>query len=209
MLRDPGRLTQGRATAALARARLLPAPGAAADDGRAQPGCRTGWPYSTWYVSPVTAIEFAGVREYVPGDRQRRINWPASLRRGRLQVKTFAAERSQDVILLLDATTDIGEPGLSAIDLALRGATATARACLAARDRVGFAAYRCAGDLSGPPPRLGEWQVYRIIDAMLASQHGTTAGDHRAAAAESRRAARRARRGVQPAARPPVRRGPA
>jgi uncharacterized protein (DUF58 family) len=44
------------------------------------------------------------VREYVPGDRQRSINWPASTRRGRLQVNTFAAERSQDVVLLVDAT---------------------------------------------------------------------------------------------------------
>ena len=31
------------------------------------------------------------------------INWPASTRRGRLQVNTFAAERSQDVVLLVDA----------------------------------------------------------------------------------------------------------
>jgi uncharacterized protein (DUF58 family) len=65
-------------------------------------------------------IEFAGVREYVPGDRQRSINWPASTRRGRLQVNTFAAERSQDVVLLVDGTSDVGEPGSSALDLALR-----------------------------------------------------------------------------------------
>ena len=47
-------------------------------------------------------IEFAGVRGYVPGDRQRSINWPASTRRGRLQVNTFAAERSQDVVVRHD-----------------------------------------------------------------------------------------------------------
>ena len=77
-------------------------------------------------------IEFFGVREYVPGDRQRSINWPASTRRGRLQVNTFAAERSQDVVLLTDATSDVGEPGMSALDLALRGAAAAARAYLEA-----------------------------------------------------------------------------
>ena len=82
-------------------------------------------------------IEFFGVREYVPGDRQRSINWPASTRRGRLQVNTFAAERSQDVVLLVDSTSDVGEPGSSAVDLALRGAAAAARAYLDARDRVG------------------------------------------------------------------------
>jgi uncharacterized protein (DUF58 family) len=72
-------------------------------------------------------IEFAGVREYAPGDRQRSINWPASTRRGRLQVNTFTAERSQDVVLLVDGTSDVGEPGSSALDLALRGAAAAAR----------------------------------------------------------------------------------
>jgi len=70
--------------------------------------------------APGEGIEFAGVREYVPGDRQRSINWPATTRRGRLQVNTFAAERSQDVVILVDATPDAGEPGHGAADLALR-----------------------------------------------------------------------------------------
>jgi uncharacterized protein (DUF58 family) len=116
-------------------------------------------------------IEFAGVREYVPGDRQRSINWPASTRRGRLQVNTFAAERSQDVVLLVDGTSDVGEPGSSALDLALRGAAAAARAYLDARDRVGVITYHW-GAVGWLVPGLGRRQVYRIIDAMLASERG-------------------------------------
>jgi uncharacterized protein (DUF58 family) len=116
-------------------------------------------------------IEFSGVREYVPGDRQRSINWPASSRRGRLQVNTFAAERSQDVVLLVDATSDVGEPGSSALDLALRGAGAAARAYTDARDRVGVITYQWGGS-SWRPPGLGRRQVYRIIDSMLASDAG-------------------------------------
>jgi uncharacterized protein (DUF58 family) len=119
-------------------------------------------------------IEFAGVREYVPGDRQRSINWPASTRRGRLQVNTFAAERSQDVVLLVDATSDVGEPGSSAVDLALRGAAAAARAYLDARDRVGVITYQWGG-ASWLVPGLGRRQVYRIIDSMLASDAGLAA----------------------------------
>ncbi len=114
-------------------------------------------------------IEFAGVREYVPGDRQRSINWAASTRRGRLQVNTFAAERSQDVVLLVDGTTDVGEPGSSAVDLALRGAAAAARAYLDVRDRVGVITYHW-GDVGWLVPGLGRRQVYRLIDAMLASE---------------------------------------
>ncbi len=120
-------------------------------------------------------IEFFGVREYVPGDRQRSINWPASTRRGRLQVNTFAAERSQDVVLLADATSDVGEPGMSALDLALRGVAAAARAYLEARDRVGVITCQWGG-ASWLVPGLGRRQVYRIIDSMLASDAGWESG---------------------------------
>jgi uncharacterized protein (DUF58 family) len=116
--------------------------------------------------TPGMGIEFFGVREYLPGDRQRSINWPASTRRGRLQVNTFATERSQDVVLLADATSDVGEPGSSAVDLALRGAAAAARAYLEGRDRVGVITYQWGG-VSWLPPRLGRRQLDRIIVSMM------------------------------------------
>jgi uncharacterized protein (DUF58 family) len=119
--------------------------------------------------------EFSGVREYVPGDRQRSINWPASTRRGRLQVNTFSAERSQDVVLLADATSDVGEPGSSALDLALRGSAAAARTYLEARDRVGVITYQWGG-ADWLAPGLGKRQVYKIIDTMLASDSGWSRG---------------------------------
>jgi uncharacterized protein (DUF58 family) len=112
--------------------------------------------------------EFTGVRDYVPGDRQRAINWPATTRRGRLQVNTFAAERSQDVVLLVDATSDVGEPGTSALDLGLRGAAGAARAYLDARDRVGVITYQWGGAV-WLAPSLGRRQVYKIINAMLSA----------------------------------------
>ena len=130
--------------------------------------------------TPGKGIEFFGVREYLPGDRQRSINWPASTRRGRLQVNTFATERSQDVVLLADATSDVGEPGSSALDLALRGAAAAARAYLEGRDRVGVITYQWSG-VSWLPPKLGRRQLDRIIVSMmtsrpLASRAGWTRG---------------------------------
>lgn len=118
--------------------------------------------------APGDGIEFAGVREYVPGDRQRSINWPATTRRGRLQVNIFAAERSQDIVILVDATPDAGEPGRSAVDLALRGAAAAARSYLAAQDRVGLITYRY--QVRWLAPGLGQRQFYRIAEAMLADQ---------------------------------------
>jgi uncharacterized protein (DUF58 family) len=124
---------------------------------------------------PGDGTEFTGVREFVPGDRQRAINWPASTRLGRLQVNTFAAERSQDVVLLVDATSDVGEPGRSALDLGLRGASGAARAYLAARDRVGVITYQWGG-AHWLAPSLGRRQVYRIVDALLQSDTGFARG---------------------------------
>ena len=124
---------------------------------------------------PGDGTEFTGVREFVPGDRQRAINWPASTRLGRLQVNTFAAERSQDVVLLVDATSDVGEPGQSALDLGLRGASGAAKAYLAARDRVGVITYQWGG-AHWLAPSLGRRQFYRIVDALLQSDTGFARG---------------------------------
>jgi uncharacterized protein (DUF58 family) len=110
-------------------------------------------------------LEFTGVREFVPGDRQRRINWPATTRRGRLQLNTFAAERTQNVVIIADASSDVGEPGSTPVDLAFRGAAGAARAYLAVRDRVGLIVYQRS--VRWITPGLGARQYYRIMELML------------------------------------------
>jgi uncharacterized protein (DUF58 family) len=173
VLRDRWRLTEGRAVMSLPRLDCYPHP--AEQHTRVilsrLPNRLGEHPARTWG----DGTEFSGVREYVPGDRQRSINWPASTRRGRLQVNMFAAERSQDVVLLADATSDVGEPGSSALDLALRGAAAAARAYLEARDRVGVITYQWGG-ANWLAPGLGKRQLYKIIDTMLASDAGWSRG---------------------------------
>jgi uncharacterized protein (DUF58 family) len=173
VLRDRWRLAEGRLTVTLPALHCYPAP--AEQQTRVVlsrlPNRLGEHPART----SGEGIEFNGVREYVPGDRQRSINWPASTRRGRLQVNTFAAERSQDVVLLADATSDVGEPGSSALDLALRGAAAAARAYQDARDRVGVITYQW-GEARWLVPGLGRRQVYRIIESMLASDAGSARG---------------------------------
>src|SRR5580658_6176744 len=181
VLRDRWRLAEGHLTVTLPKLDCYPAP---ADQRttvvlRRLPNRLGEHPART----SGEGIEFFGVREYVPGDRQRSINWPASTRRGRLQVNTFAAERSQDVVLLADATSDVGEPGSSALDLALRGAVAAARTYLEGRDRVGVITYQWGG-ASWLGPGLGRRQLYRIIVSMMTSRPlATTAGWTRGASA--------------------------
>ena len=114
--------------------------------------------------------EFAGVRAFVPGDRQRRINWAATTRQGTLHLTTFAAERTQNLVVIADETTDVGEPGATSLDLVLRGAAGTITRYLAARDRVGLIIF--AGRLSWLAPGQGQRHFQRLLDLMMATPGG-------------------------------------
>jgi uncharacterized protein (DUF58 family) len=112
-----------------------------------------------------SGVEFAGIRPYLPGDRLRDINRKATTHRGRLHVTTRAAERQADLVIVIDATTDLGPPGDSTLDRAMRGAAALTTAYLRHGDRVGAVA------LGGHPrwlaPGIGDRHFYRIAEAVL------------------------------------------
>jgi uncharacterized protein (DUF58 family) len=115
-------------------------------------------------------IEFAGVRQFVPGDRQRRINWPATTRTGTVQLNTFTAERTQNIVVLADATANVGDKGETSLDLAFRAAAGTISCYLAAGDRVGLIVY--ADRLSWIGPGLGRRHFHRLMDLLLGSKPG-------------------------------------
>jgi uncharacterized protein (DUF58 family) len=52
-------------------------------------------------------IEFAAIREYVPGDDIRQIEWNTTARRGTPYVKTFVEERDLSIILVLDLSSSM------------------------------------------------------------------------------------------------------
>jgi len=112
-------------------------------------------------------IEFADVRPFQVGDRVRRVNWRATARRGALQVNDRHPEHSSDVVLLLDTFAEARDAASGTLDSAVRAAAALARAHLARRDRVGVVDF--GGTLHWLEPAFGTNQLYRIIDALLAS----------------------------------------
>lgn len=114
--------------------------------------------------------EFAGVREFVPGDRQRRINWPATTRLGTLHLSTFAAERAQNTVVVADTTANVGEAGSSSLDLVVRGAAGAITRYLAARDRVGLIVF--GGRLSWIGPGQGRRHFQRLIDLLVSAPAG-------------------------------------
>ena len=110
-------------------------------------------------------IEFADLREFVPGDRVRRINWRASARRGELWVNELHAERNSDVILFLDSFTEARRENESTLDRAVRATAALVEHYLEHKDRVGLVSF--GGVLNWLLPSTGVTQLYRIVDSLL------------------------------------------
>ncbi|WP_034088006.1 DUF58 domain-containing protein [Streptacidiphilus albus] len=113
-------------------------------------------------------IEVVGVRPHVWGERQRRIHWAATTRRGSIQVNQFAAERAADAVVLLDAFCDIAGPepvGRSSLDESLRVAAGLVRTYLHSHDRVGIVSV--GGRLNWLQPGTGDAHFYRLVQAVL------------------------------------------
>ena len=113
-------------------------------------------------------IELAEVRPFRPGDRVRSINWRASARRADLWVTDRHPERNADVVLFVDAFTNLVSGSASSFDVAVRAAAAITEAHLAVRDRVGLLTF--GGAIRWLTPGSGRRQYYRIIDALLDTQ---------------------------------------
>lgn len=112
-------------------------------------------------------VEVVGVGPWVPGERQRRIHWPSTTRRGAVQLHRFAAERAADTVMLLDAFGDVVDPvtGVSSLDETVRAATGLARAYLRTHDRVGVVS--TGGTTRWLAPGTGDAAFYRIVESVL------------------------------------------
>ena len=98
---------------------------------------------------PGLGREFDALREYREGDDLREVCWPATARRHSLVTRTFQAERSQTVWVMVDSgrllRTEVVQAGrdfhLSKLDYAVDAALGIARVAAQFGDRVGALAY--------------------------------------------------------------------
>ena len=146
--------------------------------------------------TPGASTEFERLREYVPDDEFRRINWKATARRGKPIVNQFEAERSQNVVLMLDAgrlmgaradlpSVDEGEQlvegevaaGLAKIDYVVNAALLLAYVAGLRGDRVALLAYADEVRTFIPPTR-GRRAFLRVVDALYALQPEPVEPDH-------------------------------
>jgi uncharacterized protein (DUF58 family) len=135
------------------------------------------------------STEFERVREYLPDDEFRRINWKATARRGLPMVNQFEAERSQNLVVLLDAgramaalaerdsAQEDADPGLTKLDYALNAALLLAYVASLRGDRVALLAY--ADDVRAfVPPQRGRRALLATVQALYNLRAEPVEPDH-------------------------------
>lgn len=116
-------------------------------------------------------MEFDAVREYVPGDDIRSIDWNVTARSSGPYVKTFCEERELTVLLAVDisASGAFGSQRLSKTETAVEVAAVLMFTALKNNDKVGLLFF--ADDIvKYIPPRKGRGNVLRLIRELLATE---------------------------------------
>jgi len=87
-----------------------------------------------------SSYEFEQIKNYVPGDDFRSINWKASSRRAQLMVNQYEDERSQSVYCVIDKSRNMRMPfeGLSLMDYAINSALVISNVVLQKQDKAGL-----------------------------------------------------------------------
>ena len=111
--------------------------------------------------------EFESLRDYLPDDEMRRIDWKATARRGDLVSRQYEVEKSQNVMLVLDVgRTMLAEvDGIQKIDYAIHAALTLAYVATEAEDNVGLLVFADTVR-TYLPPKKGRGQVYAILEAL-------------------------------------------
>jgi uncharacterized protein (DUF58 family) len=123
-------------------------------------------------------MEFNTVREYVPGDEIRSIDWNVTARTGSPYVKTCCEEREMTVLLVVDvsAAGAFGSQRLSKMETAVEVAAVLMFTALKNNDKVGLLFF--ADDvIKYIPPRKGRANVLRLIRELLATEPVKAATD--------------------------------
>ncbi len=138
---------------------------------RVHSGLRRGRP-------PGAATAFAGLRDYLPGDDMRRINWKATARRDQPVTTEVEAERGQQVILALDCGRLMTAPAglLTKLDHAVNAALLLAWVAQSQGDRVGLLAFS-DGVRHFVQPRRGPGHVHRLNQILYRVQAEYTEPD--------------------------------
>jgi uncharacterized protein (DUF58 family) len=126
--------------------------------------------------------EFDALRDYTVDDEVRRIDWAASARSGHTIVRTYRAERNQQVIILLDNGRMMAGQvdGVPRVEWAMDAAMALTAVTTRLGDRCGLVAFD-REVRTVVPPALGAGQLARVTEAMYDLDPRLVESDYRGA----------------------------
>ena len=126
--------------------------------------------------------EFESLREYVPGDEYKKIDWSATARRGKLISRQYEAERSQNIVLLLDTGRTMLQAvqKMAKLDYVVNTALMLAYVAAASDDKVGLMAFD-ADVRAYLPPAKSKAQVYGILESLYNLEARMVETDYKAA----------------------------
>ena len=113
--------------------------------------------------------EFERLREYLPDDEYRRINWKATARRNFPVTTEYQTERSQQVIAVLDVGRMMQSPvaDIAKLDYVVNAVLLLTYVATGKGDRVGMMSF--ADDVRHYlGPRQGRGQFYRMLELLYA-----------------------------------------
>ena len=143
---------------------------------------------------PGEGTEFERIRDAVPDDPLRSINWRATARTGRLMAVDLVPERAQPVVVCVDRgrLMGVGAGAMTKLDHAITAALLLVHVALRTGDRAGVLAFADSVD-AWVPPRPGRLQMRAVLEALRPLQPATVESDYdEAFAMLSRRQGRRA-----------------
>ena len=112
---------------------------------------------------------FESIKEWVPGDEMRTIDWKATARRGKLMSRQYEDERRQQVMMVIDAgrllTAEID--GRSRLEAAIDAALDLAHAAVQHDDNIGLLVF-ADQVLQFVPPTRGRRALRQVLDALAA-----------------------------------------
>jgi len=136
--------------------------------------------------------EFESLREYVPDDSFRSIDWKATARRGLPITRQFQVERNQTLIIVIDAGRMMGAPAgeMARVDYAVNAALMLAHVAGRMGDTVGLLVF-ADRVRSFVAPAHGAAQSERLLEELYALQAELVEPDFRAAVGFLRARARK------------------
>ncbi|MCW5933944.1 MAG: DUF58 domain-containing protein [Fimbriimonadia bacterium] len=126
-----------------------------------------------------TGTEFESLRDYTSDDEFRKIDWKATARRGKPIVRDYETERSQNVVLLLDAGRNMLSEveGIRKFDTVLNVALMLAYVAVLMDDKVGAMSF-ADEVLTFAPPQRGRQQVAHLVDVLHDQQPRSVEPDY-------------------------------